>query len=189
VAERRFILMDPIRLKEEEFRGLLNACAQLMNSQVQQYNLLKYGLDPEDILQEVKVRIWKLVASERAIVSPAPYIRKIVSSAVIDQLRKRRREADLFHNEQQRISERESSYCGEAARKRAFEQTVGRAVEKLIDSRRQVVKLYLLNLSIPEISDYMGWSQNKTRNLLYRGLADIRKSLKDLEAENEKRAL
>ena len=178
--------MDTIRRKEEAFKEILEGYAGHMSFQIQRYNLPKYGLDPDDVLQDVKIRIWKLIRSERKIVYPASYIKKIVSSAVIDQLRKRRREDNLFQKEKQRcISEQKFSYRGEAIRKRVLEEIVGRAVERLIDSRRQVVKLYLLNLNIREISSYLEWSQDKTRNLLYRGLADLRKSLKDMEAENE----
>lgn len=180
--------MDSSYYKEEEFREILENYAQYMKLQVQRYDLQKYGLDPEDILQDVKVRIWKLICSERAILSFAPYIKKIVSSAVIDQLRKRRREDNLYHHEKQkRISELGSAYCWEALRKKALEETVGKAVERLISSRRQVVKLYLLNFSIQEIASYLNWSRDKTRNLLYRGLADLRESLKDMEAKNEDR--
>lgn len=181
--------MDPARQREERFKEILDAYSAYMNFQVQRFNLLKYGLDPEDILQDVKVRIWKLICSGRAILSPASYIRRIISSAVIDQLRKRRRDDTLYlHEKQKRVSERSFPYTGETIQKKAFEETVGRAIEQLMDSRRQVVKLYLLNLNIQEISAYMNWSLDKTRNLLYRGFADIRKSLKDMEAQNEDRS-
>ena len=180
------IHMPTPREKEDEFRELLKSYASFMSIQVQKYNLLKYGLDPEDIMQDVKIRIWKLICDERIIISPASYIKKIVSSTVIDQLRKLRRDDSLFHHEKQkRISDLEFAYCREAVQKRAFEETVGKAVEQLIDSRRQVVKLYLLNLTIQEISSYLGWSQDKTRNLLYRGLADLRESLRNMETKNE----
>ena len=180
--------MDKSRLPEEELRRMLDSYAQYMNIQVQRYDLPKYGLDPEDILQEVKIRIWKLICSEKTIVSPPSYIRKIISSAVIDQLRKHRREDILFRRERQiRISEQKDPYCWEAVRKKALEETVGQAVDRLISSRRQVVKLYLMNLTVPEISNYLNWSYDKTRNLLYRGLADLRESLKDMDTENEDR--
>jgi DNA-directed RNA polymerase specialized sigma24 family protein len=52
-------------------------------------------------------------------------------------------------------------------------------VEGLIETRRQVVKLYLLNMSVDEISIYLKFSQDKTRNLLYRGLADLKRFLKE----------
>jgi RNA polymerase sigma-70 factor (ECF subfamily) len=174
--------------REDEFNQILEDYSRYMSSQIQRYNLPKYGLDPEDVLQDVKIRIWKLLQANRTIVSPAAYIKKIVSSAVIDQLRKRRRDESLYHHEKQkRISEQEFSCRWEATRKKALEATVGQAVNRLINSRRQVVKLYLLNLTIREIASYLQWSQDKTRNLLYRGLADLRQSLKDMEAENEDR--
>jgi RNA polymerase sigma-70 factor (ECF subfamily) len=178
--------MDTSRVKEAEFREILDGYAQYMNIQVQQYDLARFGLDPEDILQDVKVRIWKIIQSERTILCPGSYIRKIITSAVIDQLRKRRREDNLVVCEKLKcISEQGFAYFREADRKKGLEETVGRAVEGLIDSRRQVVKLYLMNLSIQEISGYLKWTQDKTRNLLYRGLSDLRESLKEMEAKNE----
>jgi RNA polymerase sigma factor (sigma-70 family) len=174
--------------KEEEFKGLLESYAGFISFQIHKFNLAKYGLDPEDVLQDVKIRIWKLIRRERNVVNHASYIKKIVNSAAIDQLRKRHREEDLFkHERQKHISELEFSYSRDIIRKKIFEETVGKAVERLIDSRRQAVKLYLLSLTIQEISTYLNWSKDKTRNLLYRGLADLRKYLKDMDAENENR--
>ena len=62
---------------------------------------------------------------------------------------------------------------------------VGRAVNGLIESRRKVVQLYLLNMSIEEISLYFHWSKDKTRNLLYRGLCDLKKILKEKNIDYE----
>jgi len=178
--------MDQTRKKEEDFNHILDSYAQFMGIQVQKYNLYRYGLDPEDIMQEVRIRIWKQIRNDKTIISHASYIKKIVNSAVIDQLRKLRREEGLLnHEKQKRISELELSYCKEAIRKKVFEETIGKAVERLIDSRRRVVKLYLLNLNIQEISGYLNWSQDKTRNLLYRGLSDLREFLKDMDTKNE----
>ncbi len=70
--------MDKSHAKEAEFRELLDGYAQYMNIQIQQYDLAKYGLDPEDILQDVRVRIWKIIQSERIILCPGSYIRKII---------------------------------------------------------------------------------------------------------------
>ena len=174
--------------KEEEFRRILENYAQFLSAQVRKYDLQKYGLDPDDIMQDIRIRIWKLINDERTIFRQASYIKKIVNSAVIDQFRKLRREDGLFRYEKQKcVAELNPSYNREAARKKMFTETVGRAVERLIDTRRQVVKLYLLDFSIPEISSYLNWSTDKTRNLLYRGLADLRKSLKDCDVKHETR--
>ena len=168
--------------REEEFGAILNNYAQFLNIQVKKYDLQRYGLDPEDVLQDVRIKLWKLAHQKRTIFSHGSYLKKIIYSSVIDHLRKVRRENSLLrHEKRKHIAEVVHSYSQEAARKRAFEETVGKAVERLIDSRRQVVKLYLLNFSVQDISSYMNWSLDKTRNLLYRGLADLRKSLRDLE--------
>lgn len=180
--------MEPATPREKELKEIIETYASHIRRQIQQFNVLKYGLDPEDILQDVKIRIWKVIQGDRVILNPASYIRKIVSSAVIDQLRKRKREDDFFiHEKQKRISEEGFRYSNEVLWRNAFKESLGMAVERLIDSRRQVVKLYLMNLTVQEIAGYLKWSLGKTRNLLYRGLADLKRTLRDLEAKDENR--
>jgi RNA polymerase sigma factor (sigma-70 family) len=168
--------------KEKEFEDLVNRFADFIRIHIQKYNLYKYGLDPEDVSQDVRIKIWKLLHSEKNIVSYSSYIKKIVNSSVIDQLRKFRREEGVFNHEKH-VAERELAYSLELTRFRGLEETVGKAVETLLDSRRQVVKLYLLNLSVDEISGYLHWSTGKTRNLLYRGLSDLKKALKAMDIQ------
>ena len=174
--------MSPSSNKENEFNAILHSQAQFINYQVLAFNLPKYGVDPEDVIQDIKIRIWTLICREKVIKNPRPYIRKIIYSSIIDQFRKHRREEDFYRLEAHRhVSELESSYNKENLRKMAMAETVGKAVEKLIETRRQVVKLYLLNLNIREIAGYLGMSQDKVRNLLYRGLADLRKLIKKMD--------
>jgi len=178
--------MDSTNNKEKEFRILMDNFTQFIKFLVRQYQLYKYGLDPEDVAQDVNMRIWKLVRSEKKITNYSSYIKKIVSSSVIDQLRKFRRDEGLYNHEKQiRIEEMELPYNKEALRYKNLEETINKAVEQLIDTRRQVVKLYLLNLSIKEIAGYLNWSQDKTRNLLYRGLNDLKTVLRDLDIHYE----
>ena len=47
----------------------------------------------------------------------------------------------------------------------------------LAESRRAVVRMHLAGYERAEIGDLLGWSEAKTRNLLYRGLADLRQIL------------
>jgi len=178
--------MNEERGKEGEFIGLLDRFSHLIRAHILKFNLSRYGLDPEDIAQDVRIKIWKLLESEKKVSNYASYIRKIVDSSVIDQLRKFRREEGIYNHEKQRqIAEQELEYCQEVSRLKNLEEIIGRTVESLLASRRQAVKLYLLNLSIQEIADYLGWTADKTRNLLYRGLADLKKKLRELEIDYE----
>jgi len=180
--------MDSIENKEREFKAIMDNFFQFIRIQVHKYNLNRYGLDPDDILQDVNIKIWKLIRDEKIVSNYASYIKKIVNSSVIDQLRKCRRDDGLLNNEKRmRVAEMELAYSKEAIHNNNLEDIVGNAVEMLIDSRRQVIKLYLLNLSIQEIASYLNWSQDKTRNLLYRGLADLKALLKDMDVKHEDR--
>ncbi|HEK85251.1 MAG: RNA polymerase sigma factor [Candidatus Saccharicenans sp.] len=167
--------------KEKEFQKIINNFSSFIRSHVLKHNLQKFGLDPEDIIQEIKLKIWKIIDDEKNITYPPSYLKKVVESAVIDQIRKVRKEEEIFISERQKlISENEpkfNPYLDQDCPKKEF---ILRATEQLIESRRIVVKLYLLNMNLLEISDYLHYSQDKTRNLLYRGLADLQQILKEM---------
>jgi RNA polymerase sigma factor (sigma-70 family) len=184
VGKSAYSVMGSGQVKDEEFEILLNRFADFIRVHIQKYNPHKYGLDPDDISQDVRIKIWKVLNTEKNITNYSSYIKKIVNSSVIDQLRKLRREEGIFNHEKQ-VAERELAYSIELSRFRALEETVGKAVDSLIETRRQVVKLYLLNLSIQEIAGYLNWSTDKTRNLLYRGLSDLKKILKTMDVHYE----
>jgi DNA-directed RNA polymerase specialized sigma24 family protein len=56
-------------------------------------------------------------------------------------------------------------------------EVVFQEVGELIDSRRVPVRMHLLGYEAHEIADRLGWSGAKTRNLLSRGMADLRARL------------
>ena len=56
-------------------------------------------------------------------------------------------------------------------------QRVARAVDALAPARRAVVRMHLQGYKREEIAALLRWSDAKTRNLLYRGLADLRNAL------------
>lgn len=170
--------------KEQEFEFLLSQFSRFIHIHIHKYNLYKFGVDPEDISQEVQIKLWKLLNSEKNITSYASYIKKIVNSSVIDQFRKLKREEGIYDLERQKKIAEQDTLNGSNIRYYEYlKEAVGKAVESLLDSRRQVVKLHLLNLSLEEIAEYLKWSQDKTRNLLYRGLADLKKILKEMDVD------
>jgi len=172
--------------KNEEFEAVLGKFARFINSNIYKFNLQKSGLDPDDIYQEVRIKIWKLLCNEKKIENYASYIRKIVDSSVIDQLRKlRREEGAIILEKKERIAEQKRNYTENNFNIEDSKRIVGQAVESLIESRRKVVRLFLLNMNIDEISLVFDWSKDKTRNLLYRGLSDLKKKLKNKGIEYE----
>ena len=58
-----------------------------------------------------------------------------------------------------------------------FTARIGAAVAALSTPRDVVVRLYLAGYDRHEIADMLEWSEPKTRNLIYRGLDDLRARL------------
>ncbi len=172
--------------KIKEFEVIIDRFSRFVKANIQKFNVQKNGIDPDDILQEVKIKIWKILEDEKKIKNYASYIRKIVNSSVIDQLRKFKREKGIFIHERHKwVSEQKSNYLTDISLDIDAKETIGKAVDSLIESRRKAVKLFLLNMTIDEIAIFLKWSRDKTRNLLYRGLSDLKKKLREKGVEYE----
>jgi len=172
--------------KDKELECILHNFSRLIKCQIQKFEPQKYGFDAEDIAQEIQIKIWKILHYEKNIQNYPSYIKKIVNSSVIDVLRKWKRERTALCAEKQRkISETKMDYRAYMDCEMGLKEIVADALQSLIESRRRVVRLFLLGMNIEEISIYYGWTQDKTRNLLYRGLADLKKILKRKEIDYE----
>jgi len=142
------------------------------------------GSDVDELVQEVRIRLWRAHArdgegSEKIAAIPASYLHRTALSAAIDLLRRRRaRRADqmvpLEDDPGDLPEPRNPEGDFEAAE---LTEQVERAIETIPASRRPVVRMHLMGHSRDEIARVLGWTDSKTRNLLYRGLADVRERL------------
>lgn len=115
---------------------------------------------------------------------PASYVYRAAVSAALDLLRRRRahgagQAVPLEGPEGEGTAPAARATAGADAQLDASELAaqVARAIESIPASRRAVVRMYLAGYPREEIASLMGWSEAKTRNLLYRGLADLRERL------------
>ena len=172
--------MDHYQTKVKKFEAILNRFSSFVKAHIMKYDVLKNGIDPDDILQEVKIKIWKILDDEKRIKNHAAYLKKIVNSSVIDQIRKLKREERIFFNEKHKwITEQKKNFIKDISCEINIKEIIGQAIDSLIESRRKVVKLFLLNMTIDEIAIFLNWTKDKTRNLLYRGLSDLKKRLRE----------
>jgi RNA polymerase sigma factor (sigma-70 family) len=143
--------------------------------------------DVDEVMQEVRIRIWK--ASERSDApsepfaqSPASYVYKTAVSAAIDLIRRQRSErARSTISLEGDAPVPDSAPTAHADLEGAeLAQQVAQAIETIPESRRPAVRMYLAGYSREEIADLMGWTEAKTRNLVYRGLDDLRNRLTEM---------
>ncbi|HEY7027171.1 MAG TPA: sigma-70 family RNA polymerase sigma factor [Gemmatimonadales bacterium] len=142
-----------------------------------------HRLDPaevDEVFQEVRIRVWNAISSgERIAELPASYVYRTAASVALDFIRRRQARRD------DSTDPIESARNREDARPRAPEQVEARELGDLIEaalselpvSRRAVVRMYLDGYGSGEIGVLLGWTEAKARNLVYRGLADLREAL------------
>jgi RNA polymerase sigma-70 factor (ECF subfamily) len=138
--------------------------------------------DLDEVMQEVRLRLWRARGtSEQIGEAGASYVYRTAVSASLDLLRRRRarRAADhdaLDDGAAEVLAAPAPGPLGELEGSELAER-VSRAIDAIPASRRPVVRMHLQGYPREEIAELMGWTEAKTRNLLYRGLADLRERL------------
>lgn len=141
------------------------------------------GDEIDEVVQEIRVRMWKSLGTAELIRrAKASYIYRAAISASIDLIRRRRgRRYDAQSLDDDMADEGlhpESRHRADAALdEHEVARMVHRALALLAEQRRAVVRMHLAGYDRYEIAELLGWSEPKTRNLLYRGLADLRRIL------------
>ena len=139
----------------------------------------------DEIEQEARIRLWQALKRERNIADPASYLYRIAATATIDALRRiaARRESPLSvveDAEESPLAVRSVESADSPERVTAGKE-IGRkirdALATLSDPRRRAVGLHLQGFTTQEIGALLGWSEPKARNLVYRGLTELRREL------------
>src|SRR5215470_2905179 len=156
-----------------EFAGLVRRVGQ-------KYRLSDADLD--DVMQEVRIRLWRAGGSEKDEPVSASYVYRTSMSAAIDLIRRRRargadRTVGLDTVEEPAADTADPSRRVEEAE---LAEKLDRALEAIAPSRRPVVRMYLAGHSSEDIAALMGWTEAKARNLAYRGMADLRERLLEM---------
>jgi len=151
------------------------------------------GIQTSDIEQEARLRLWRTLDREQHLAEPAAYIYRIAVSTTIDAVRRvlARREEQLWEpdrdsgepaRDMMAIPEMTSdpNHAPDAvAERRQLMAHIRDALSTLSANRRRTVELHLQGLSLGEIAQLLGWTEGKVRNLVYRGLSDLRDALRE----------
>lgn len=175
--DRRDVVSAAIEAAVERWGGLIRRAA------------LRHGLtgsDMEEVVQDLRIRLWRALdrPNEKNPSQSSSYVYRAAMSAAVDLLRRRRagplgRPVDL-----ELVSDTLPARGGNIGDDEADQvAALGRALERLLPERRLAVRLHLDGKSREDIAELTGWNEARTRNLLYRGLADV-KSLLDAKGDS-----
>jgi RNA polymerase sigma factor (sigma-70 family) len=176
---------------ETRFNELLQEYGRFLRQTIIRVCPKDLGLQYDEIEQDARLRLWRTLESEREIHDPASYLYRIAATATLDAIRRVKRK-----REEQIIEEGEEDHAipqllvtnpvhapDRAAERQQLVSKVRAAIARLPDNRRTAVGLHLEGLTTQEIANVSGWSEPKARNLVYRGLQEVRQYLKEVGIE------
>lgn len=169
-------------------RGIAEEVSAALESVVSRFARLvrsvgvRHGMsesDLDEVLQEVRIRLWQACpTSEQIQALGASYVYRAATSAARDLLRRRRAKgASLSDSVDEHTNLAVAANASDETDTHDLEQQILAVIDTIPLSRRAVVRMYLSGYEREEIAELLGWSEAKTRNLLYRGLADLRNGL------------
>jgi len=142
--------------------------------------------DADDLVQTALLRVLEIRRKREGEAEfSAFYLRRAAHSSVVDEIRRRRRRAEVpLEPEDGGEPSRplESSFAPDPERM-SESRELGRAITeclgRMIRPRKMAVALHLQGHRIKEVGGILGWNEKKAENLIYRGLADLRSCLED----------
>ena len=144
----------------------------------------KSALDPDDVEQEVRIRLWQAIERDRNAAFGASYIQRVVVSAVIDAHRRATVRAaeplpDEGSSEQLVDPERPDRSASSDQRMKLLEQ----AITELPIRRQAPLRLHLQGFSLVDIAKLTNSTDEAVRKLVTRGLTDLKARLAELGIE------
>jgi RNA polymerase sigma-70 factor (ECF subfamily) len=172
---------DPLHARLEE---LFIAYGARVKGLLQTYGLDKHGIDPADIEQEVRIRLWHALERDRSGAFHASYVQRVVASTVIDALRRAQvRATEPLPDEGDETVEIGEAPIGPERRAGDAERMQGleRCMAEIPERRRLPIALHLQGFSLQEIVDLAGIpSVEAARKLVSRGLEELKSRLREL---------
>lgn len=134
----------------------------------------------EDIVQVAMVKVMETWSpGEHKPGPPSSYLWKVAYTTTVDQIRKIRRSPTLQLDTEELV--KRAGPGPDTPERNEERREMGRAIQaclaNLQERRRLIVGFYLLGHDLAESERLSGWDGKKVRNLLYRGLSDLRGSL------------
>ncbi len=147
----------------------------------------------DDVEQLVFLEIWKQIEREQEIEHPTSYIYRAAVRETVRALKRERRHQRLAarvardHTDESGTDYAAAGAVGASSMNSPDQvlqsRDVGTQIEKVLDTllprRQKAVRAHLAGFDVREIMQLQGWSYHRARNLIARGMADLRKGLKE----------
>lgn len=132
--------------------------------------------EADDMVQVAMIKVVReLGAREGNTVPPSSYLMKVAYSAMVDEIRRRRRMRETpLEDAAEPVTLRAADDPERMTEARRIATGVTECLARLAGPRRLAVTLVLQGHTAPEAGRLLGWTVKKVENLVRRGMADLR---------------
>lgn len=109
------------------------------------------------------------------------YLLKVAHGATVDEIRRQARRKERAMGEMaavDRVAAPVSAHAEAEAAGAELARELRACLQRLVRDRRLAVTLYLQGCGVAEIARRLRWKRKRSENLVYRGLADLRRCLR-----------
>jgi RNA polymerase sigma factor (sigma-70 family) len=170
--------MSRMASSEDGIEKLVGDFSAFLVSRLNTLGCQRYGIDRDDLLQEIHIRLWKACTNGHGDVrNVKAYLRKIVQSVFINEINRINRESRALEWGAAYLAPRGGGNGHDPAKDQALAGILVDSLGRLKSSKQQVIRLRLEGFSFDEIARLHNWSYRKTCNMFYRGLKDLKREL------------
>ncbi len=128
----------------------------------------------EDVEQEVLLSVWKAMPGEQTPTHPSSYLYRTAVRETVRILKKLRTTSPLEAGAERPGSDPEPDVLIES---KELGEVIRQALKEISADRRRAVQAHLAGYDVKEIMAMFDWSYNRARNLIARGMNDLRTKL------------
>ncbi|MEZ5332252.1 MAG: sigma-70 family RNA polymerase sigma factor [Thermoanaerobaculia bacterium] len=167
--------LDPCR---QRFDDLVRRYGGLIRGVVRRVGGAAAAERAEDIEQRILIELWKQVAREQPIDFPSSYLYRAAVRETVRTLRRARARPEEPLEEGGPVEHAADSDPETLAHGHELGALVEREIQSLAPDRGLAVRRHLAGYGVREIMMEQAWSYQKARNLIARGMADLRRALR-----------
>lgn len=167
---------SPAPDRNRALEELISKYARLVRTAVRRVAGPLTDLVAEDVEQKVAVALWRAMPGEQIPRHPASYLYRAAVRETVRALRSWQKAGNVDFPEDHRDPSPSPETLMES---KELGMTIRDALSILSPNRRRAVQAHLMGFDVQEIMEIQGWSYNRARNLIARGMADLRRELEE----------
>ena len=163
----------------EHLEQIIGALSPYLSSCLNSFGELNHGEEHEDMLQEIRLRIWNAYRSKGDNIQYLnAYVKKVVLSVFINEIGRLKKENRLLIVAKNNTSRDEGAGRIEPFSNDQLKKALLSSLETLKEAKRRVIKLRLEGFSFVEIARLNKWTLAKAHGNYYRGIKELKHTLR-----------